>query len=131
MKFSKSLQRFAEKAGGSVDQTVRGVTLALFGAVIRDTPVDQGRLRGDWQTTVDQPATGQSGRVDKSGAQAMAEVVANTPEKAGQVTILTNNMPYCELIENGGSQKSPEGMMRKNVDRFERLLAAEAKKYRT
>lgn len=131
MSFAKDLQRFAKNTGSAIDDTTRGVTIALFNAVIMDTPVLDGRLRGDWQTTVENPAPGQNYRIDKNGVQSMAEVQLKTPDGAGQVTILTNNMPYCEKIENGGSKKAPEGMMRKNVDRFERLLAAEAKKYRT
>lgn len=122
MSFSDDVRRFSIKAGESSDGIVRAVTLSLFSGIIRDTPVRDGRLRGDWQTTVGQPASAENGRVDKSGKAAMAEVVAKTPAGAGQETYISNSMPYAEFIENGGSQKAPEGMVKRNMDRIERNL---------
>lgn len=122
MGLASDVRRFAVKAGDSEDRIVRAVSLSLFNGIIRDTPVKDGRLRGDWQTTVGQPASAENGRVDKSGKAAMAEVVAKTPAGAGQETYISNSMPYAEFIENGGSQKAPEGMVKRNMDRIERNL---------
>ena len=122
MAFADDVRKFAVRAGESSDGIVRAVTLSLFNGIIRDTPVKDGRLRGDWQTTVGQPASGENSRVDKSGKAAMAEVVAKTPAGAGQETYISNSMPYAEFIENGGSQKAPEGMVKRNMDRIERNL---------
>lgn len=143
MSFADDIRRFAAKTSKAHDEITRGTTIALFNAVIMDTPVDEARLRGDWQTTVGQPATDENGRVDAAGTAAMAEVVANTPPGAGQETLLTNNMPYCEKIENGGyigptdkvtaggfSRKSPQGMVKRNVDRFQKLIDEQARKNR-
>lgn len=52
----------------------------------------------------------------------MAEVGANTPPGAGQETLLTNNMPYCLKIESGLSSKAPQGMVHRNVERFQKLV---------
>ncbi|MBF0675589.1 hypothetical protein [Pseudomonas sp.] len=133
MSFAKDIQRFAAKAGESADQTIQAVTIALFNGVIRDTPVDEGRARGDWQTTVGNPASGQNGRDDttptgRDGGPAQAEVIANTPEKAGGVTYLSNNMPYIVQLEEGSSGQAPAGMARRNMDRIQRNLAREARK---
>lgn len=128
MSFAKDVQRFTVKTGDAEDRIVRGITLALFNGIILDTPVRDGRLRGDWQTTVGKAASGENGRVDPTGRAAMAEVAANTPLGAGQETYLTNSMPYAELIEDGGSQQAPEGMAKRNVDRIQRNLAREISK---
>ena len=130
MSFADDIKRFSAKTSKAHDEIARGTTIALFNAVIMDTAVDEGRLRGDWQTTVGQPATGENGRFDAAGTAAMAEVVANTPPGAGQETLLTNNMPYCEKIENGSSDKAPQGMVHRNVDRFQRLIDEQTKKNR-
>lgn len=130
MGFADDVRRFSVKAGESADKTVRAVTVSLFNGIIRDTPVDEGRLRGDWQTTVGTPAAGENGRVDPGGRAAMAEVEANTPEGAGQLTYLTNSMPYAEAIEEGSSKQAPEGMVRRNMDRIQRNLQREARKNR-
>ncbi len=133
MSFATDIRRFAIKSGESVDQTVQAVTIALFNGIIRDTPVDTGRARGDWQTTVGTPASGQNGRSDptktgRDGGPAQAEVVANTPKEAGQLTYLTNSMPYIKQLEEGSSQQAAEGMVRRNMDRIQRNLAREARK---
>lgn len=120
MGFADDVRRFAVKAGDSSDKIVRAVTLSLFNGIIRDTPVDTGRARGNWQTTVGQPA---SGEIDRLGASAaIAEVEAKTPPGAGQETYLANDLPYIEELEKGSSKQSPEGMVRRNMDRIERNL---------
>lgn len=131
MSFEDDIRRASAKITARHDAIVRGTTIALFNAVIMDTPVLDGRLRGDWQTSVGQPATDENGRVDTVGSASMAEVTANTPQGAGQETYLTNNMPYCEKIENGSSKKkAPQGMVRRNVDRFQKLVDEQVGKSR-
>lgn len=132
MSFSKEVGRFTVLTEQAADDIVRGITIGLFSAVIKTTPVLDGRLRGDWQTTVGSPAASENGRVDKSGSAAIAEVVANTPEKSGGETFMTNNMPYAYDIEFNGhsSVKAPQGMVRINMARINKLVAIEARKNR-
>lgn len=120
MAFAEDVRRFAVKAGESSDSIVRAVTLSLFNGIIRDTPVDTGRARGNWQTTVGGPARGE---IERNGASAaIAEVEAKTPKGAGQETYLANDLPYIEELEKGSSKQAPEGMVRRNMDRIERNL---------
>ena len=130
MSFSDDIKRFSAKTTKAHNEITRGTTIALFNAVIMDTPVLDGRLRGDWQTSVGQPASGENGRVDTAGSTTSAEVTANTPPGAGQETYLTNNMPYAYKIEYEGWSKikAPQGMVRRNVDRFQRLIDEQARK---
>ena len=120
MSFADDVRKFSVAAGESSDGIVRAVTLSLFNGIIRDTPVDTGRARGNWQTTVGAPA---GGVIERSGASAaIAEVEANTPKGSGQETYLANDLPYIEDLEKGSSKQSPEGMVRRNMDRIERNL---------
>lgn len=126
MSFEDDIKRFSAKTSKAHDEITRGTTIALFNAVIMDTAVDTGRARGNWQTSVGQPVTSQ---IERQGAEgAMAEVATNTPAGAGQETMLANNLPYIEKLENGWSDQSPQGMVRRNVDRFQRLLDEQARK---
>ena len=121
--FARDLARFAKKTKLTVDQVHRGVVLELFGSVVRDTPVDTGRARANWlpaanhvrTETVEWPETGAK---SMATARTLAEVenVARDA-KAGDVTIMTNNLPYIGMLENGSSQQAPQGMVRRNVDR--------------
>ena len=124
MSFQADIAKFAEKAGLSLDKTVRMVTVELFSSVIKSTPVDTGRARGNWQTTQRSAA---SGEVDRSQADALAELNENAGG-AGSVTYMTNNLPYARRLEEGYSDQAPAGMVRVNFTRVESLISAAARK---
>jgi len=124
MSFSADLAAFAAKSGESLDKTVRMVTLELFGSVIRGTPVDTGRARGNWQTTVQSPA---SDEVDRPQSAAIAELSANAGG-VGSVTYLANNLPYIYRLEMGWSTQSPpHAMVRGNFQRVQAIVANAAR----
>lgn len=124
MSFSAALRRFNRKTKDRLDRTRRIVIIKLFSAVIKDTPVLSGRLRGNWQTTITSPATGVIGSRDEASAIAEVQRMA-AQSKGSDVVILRNNLPYAYRIEfDGWSRvKAPQGMMRRNVARFKRLLS--------
>ena len=128
MSFRKDIGRFVDKATAAHDKITRAATLELFSGVIKGTPVDTGRARGNYQVSVGAPAAGELDREDPSGAQAIADVQQKTPPGAGQVTLLTNNLPYIEALERGSSTQAPEGMVRKNVDRVQSIVDAAIRK---
>lgn len=112
--------KIAEKIGGDLDKLVRAVKLELFSAVIKDTRVKTGRLRGNWQASTGTGADGVIDRLDQSGAQAIADAVKTI--KGDTVDYLTNNLPYAEIMEEKDS------MVAKNVERVDRILRAKVKK---
>lgn len=130
MSFSDDIRRFATKTTEAHNKIARVATLELFSGVIKSTPVDTGRARGNWQTAPGSPAAGETERLDKSGGEAISEVEAKTPEGAGQVTYLSNNLPYIMELEEGSSKQAPEGMVRKNMDRVQRMVDAAIRKNR-
>ncbi|URA07002.1 virion structural protein [Xanthomonas phage Elanor] len=95
------------------------------------TPVDTGRLRGNWQTTINSPATAAIGRNDPSGGAAMAEAVANLGSLV-DVVWFSNNLPYVQTIEyDGHSRQAPEGMVRRHLAAWQRIVSAKAKAFST
>lgn len=119
--FAADISKWAEKSGRNLDQVTRGVTLRLFSAVVRDTRVDTGRLRGNWQVSLDSPASGELERFQKNGGLVAAE--------AGQVSgmalnIMTNNLPYAEVWEER------DAMIGRAVADFKRIVEQEAAKLR-
>ncbi len=123
MSFVKQLGQFRLKTESAADRVVRGLTIELFAGVVRDTPVDTGRARGNWQTTVGTIPAAERERLDRSGGAAIAEVVAETPLKVGNKTFLTNNLPYIMPLEEGYSKQAPAGMVRKNFLRVKQILS--------
>jgi hypothetical protein len=131
--FSANIFSFGKRTTERVDQLRRGVTLKLFSAVILDTPVDSGRARANWRVSVGKADLKALPELyDESGQATIAEVGAAVESTKGQgdVTVcLANNLPYIARLEfDGWSSQAPEGMMRKNVTRFVRLLKEEAAK---
>lgn len=130
MSFEADISAFAKRAGDSLDNTVRAITIELFSGVITSTPVDTGRARGNWQTTTETPASGEVSRLDKTGTDAIAEV-AERSGGVGSVTYLTNNLPYILKLEEGHSKQSPPyAMARGNFQRVQSIVESEARRNR-
>lgn len=93
-----------------VSLATRALSLhALTGLVMR-TPVDTGRARGNWQVSIASPRDGETGVLDKGGAQAVAQgagVIAG--QRGFQQVVIQNNVPYIERLNDGHSQQAPAG----------------------
>lgn len=125
MSFTVDLRKIAEQTNATLDEAARAITISLFNGVIRDTRVDTGRLRGNWQTSIGQPERGTIEREDKiaqgaDGGDAQDDVI-NTVE-SGAVNYLTNNLPYAEVWEQR------DGMVARNAARIQRITAEEVRR---
>lgn len=119
MSFASDVAKYAKLVNASLDQTGRAIVLELFSSVIKDTPVKSGRAKGNWQTSLSAPKTGQLART--GDAVAINEVAAESAKFGmGKVIYLSNNLPYIYRLEFlGWSKQSPDGMVRKNVARIQ------------
>lgn len=128
--FEDQVRRFGRTTMERIDKTRRASTLELFRLIIVETPVDDGVLRNNWRTQVNGPNTDSLDSEDPSGARALAEAAANLGELKDTV-FFTNNLPYAERIEYDGWSrfKAPQGMVRKNVVRWDDIVAAKAREY--
>lgn len=129
--FALDVSKFVEKANKNVDTVIRSVSIKLFSAIIKASPVDTGRFRMNWQTSGAEPSGGLVAGVDPNGSAAINSAVTyitNTP--VARAFTLTNNLPYAERLEYGWSKQAPVGMVRVNVARFQSLIDQEAAKVR-
>ncbi len=125
-KFSADVTKWGNKALEEFNELRKAVVLELFSSVILDTPVAEGRLRGNWQvaSTV---LKGELKVIDPDGRETIIKVEDHLKgEKLTEdnVTYLTNNLPYAYRIEYDGwsHTKAPEGMVRKNFVRVSNNL---------
>ena len=142
--FALDVQKFAEQFNEGAEEAVRGVTIKLWSAVIKTSPVgdiDGGRFRGNWFPSDAQPSSkvDLSAR-DKSGSKSISSATQFVNGAADwSAFTLTNNLPYSEVIEfgqygdgpntvGGFSKKAPQGVVRVNVDRSRSELEVEANK---
>ena len=124
--FSADVGKWGDKAMKDFDRLRRAVIIELFSSVILDTPVAEGRLRGNWQiaSTV---VKGEVNVTDPQGNSTIANIGSHLNKEkveADNVTVLTNNLPYAYKIEYDGwsHTKAPEGMVRKNFIRISQNL---------
>ena len=123
------------------EKVVRGTVIGMFSRIVKRSPVDTGRFRGNWQISIDAPARGQLSTVEKgkvepnpssnpSGSSTATEGAfkvqkAPFPRSA---YFITNNLPYSEKLEFGSSEQAPNGLVRITVAEFERVIREEAAK---
>jgi len=90
-----------------------------------------GRFRGNWQFSIDSPAAGELDRIDPSGDEAIAELLALVQTLTiGQTAYIVNNLPYAVPLEYGHSTQAPNGMVRVTLANFQRIVDEAIRKNR-
>lgn len=110
--FAASLDKVARQVPQKANQIKRKVALQVLNGVVLRTPVDTGRAKGNWQATLEAPATVVLDRLDKTGQATIAEgqtVIGQA--QPGQDIWITNNLPYIGRLERGHSKQAPAGMV--------------------
>lgn len=130
MSFGSDMRNATKRIEDAHNKIARAATLDYFSGTIKDTPVDTGRARGGWTVGVGTEPADSPERLDKEGAAASAEVMAKTPKGAGQEVFMINNLPYILELENGSSKKAPDGMVRRNLARVQRIVNIAIAKFR-
>jgi hypothetical protein len=121
--FALELARFAKQATEAIDASLREIIFEVAGSLIRMSPVDSGRFRGNWQFSLMTPDSSISLDVDPTGAETLGRIVAAAGAfTAGQVAYITNSLPYAIPLEFGHSTQAPSGMVRVTLARFQEIV---------
>lgn len=129
MSFALDVSKFVEKAKKNPEKVMRQVSIKLFSAIIKASPVDTGRFRMNWMASGGAPSAGTTDATDKSGNIAIGNATSFVLKAADwREFTLTNNLPYAQRLEYGWSQQAPAGVVRTNVSRFQQLINEEANK---
>ena len=105
-----------------LDEKNNAVVMALFKSIILDTPVDEGRARGNWHYSEGSPIFEINLESFKSESRSIDQLNDIDKNKSKQY-VLTNNLPYINALEYGHSKKqAPHGMVRKNVSRINNII---------
>lgn len=129
MSFALNIGKLVKKYNGNIDKAVRTTGLELVRRIVLKTPVDQGRLRANWQVTIGSPASGTIDATDKHGQATIQAAMGAIQQATGNVMWITNNLPYARRIEFEGhsSVKAPAGMVRVSIAEVETKLATLSK----
>lgn len=121
--FAESLAAFAEQTKEAIDDVFREVVIEIGTSVIRLSPVDTGRFKGNWQFTVGAPSSQSIDTFDKAGHETIATLVAEVSKlEAGQVAYVVNNLVYGVPLEYGHSDQAPAGMVQITLARFQQIV---------
>jgi len=107
------------------EKVVRGTLLSMGSKIIKRSPVDTGRFRGNWQFTFAAPAMGQVSSTTAPNGELM-QAVKNW--QSGYEFYMTNNLPYGERLEYGWSKQAPQGMVRVTLVEYDMIIEQEAQK---
>lgn len=124
--FSDQLGEFCRRSGRDMNRVKKAVAIKLFNAIVMDTPVLTGHLRGNWRFSIGTADTSTSPITrDETGAIStqLINITVNSSQ-GDDAIIMSNSLPYVQRIEYDGwsHTKAPFGMVRRNVIRFEILL---------
>ena len=120
--FSDDLIKFAEKADPGM--VIRKVAMEVFHRVIIRTPVDTGRARANWQTSIGAPIENVLDETNKipvgtpGGSADIDRALMIDKHQGDESIFLTNNLPYIEALENGSSTQSAAGMVKVTLSEY-------------
>lgn len=134
--FALELKNFAKHSERKMNLVAKKSAIELFADIIKSTPVDQGRLKGNWQPAINKFDDSTTENTDKSrqgqhSASSKAKLVNELNSfELGDTMTLSNNLPYARRIEFEGwsKTKAPAGMVRINVIRWQQHLDEQARK---
>lgn len=114
--FAVELEKFAKETEEKLKKAARAIALESYGRVVRRSPVDTGRFKANWGTSVGQPGgygNGFSGIQQWNGEGSM---------------FICNNMPYCLVLEYGSpvGEKPWPGVGPKTVESEGRIFSSQA-----
>ncbi len=121
MSFATDLDKAVLNIKGFTEKQVRGTLFGLSSRIIKESPVDTGRFRGNWQASIGSPVLSTTSRLDSTGAGSINDAAVTLQGlKLGQTFYLTNNLPYARRLEYGShSKQAPNGFLRINLQRVQ------------
>lgn len=121
--FAATLRQFRDQTLADMDEVFRRVVIEIGTTIIRLSPVDTGRFRGNWQFTVDAPANASLDNYDREGHETIARLVSDAQHLTfGQTAYIVNNLVYAIPLEYGHSQQAPTGVVRITIEGFQQIV---------
>lgn len=112
--WSLDLTEYARKKQVEIKEVRKAYAFALYSSIVKKTPVDTGRARGNWNVSVGSPDTSTT-----ETTQQKYNSKESIPTPNGDESIfISNNLDYIEKLEYGGYPNPPKGGSGKTVNGF-------------
>lgn len=126
--WTMDLTEYAKKKQVEIKEVRKSYAFALYSSIVKKTPVDTGRARGNWNVSVgspdesvDDPAAytssyskkkNENSKAKRPAARLKYKDTSSIPEPDGDESIfIANNLPYITSLEYGSSKQAPNGMV--------------------
>jgi hypothetical protein len=113
--FAHRMRGIADGVPRNADRLVRQIALAVTIVVVKKTPVDTGRAKGNWQAQLATPAAGVLPAPSTPGAGEQAAIqraqAVAAAYKGGVDVNITNNLVYIVPLNEGHSDQAPIGFV--------------------
>jgi hypothetical protein len=113
------------------ERTVRAYAMEGLRGLLKTTPVDIGRAKGNWQVTTDRPAEGEIDRLDNSpagssdGSPAMRDLLGLSWEP-WRIIWFHNGVPYIRVLNDGGENRTAHMMLERTMETLRSIRPADA-----
>ena len=122
--FALDISHFVNRTHSNVDLVTRKIVFDIMRSVVRKSPVDTGRFKGNWQYGTGEIPTGVTDIHDESGRGTEVHMMGQVPQEAsGKLHYIVNNLPYSIALENGhSSQCPPNGMVGLTISEYQGIV---------
>ena len=121
--FTLQLNKEIADTEEKIEDAIALIALDSLRGVVRKSPVDTGRFRGNWIVSKNAANTTSSQVTDKNGGQTITKgsgVIDTFKMNTDSRIIIQNNLPYANRLENGWSKQAPNGMVALTVAEMQR-----------
>jgi hypothetical protein len=121
--FTLQLNKEIADTEEKIEDAIALIALDSLRGVVRKSPVDTGRFRGNWIVSKNAPNAKSSEVTDKNGGQTITKgsgVIDTFKMDTDSRIIIQNNLPYANRLENGWSKQAPNGMVALTVAEMQR-----------
>jgi hypothetical protein len=121
--FALDISHFINRTRSNADLVTKKIVLDIARSVIRKSPVDTGRFKGNWQYGTNELPTGTTDIHDESGSGTVAHIAGQVPAQAsGKLHYIVNNLPYSIRLEHGWSAQAPQGMVGLTIAEYQAIV---------
>lgn len=113
--WSIDMSKYAENTKSKIEKVRRNYAFALYSSIVKKTPVDTGRARGNWNISVGKDDTSVSDKKMKSGLKYNENSIN---AKGDESIFISNNLPYITTLEYGGYPNPSKSKTGKTVGGF-------------
>lgn len=112
-------KKLASKVNSNASKFVRKVVLDGMTQLIRQNPVDTGRSKANWGTSV---GSIPSEEKDTTAVNIAEQTKGISKYKLGQTMYLFNNVAYMLALEYGSSKQAARGWIRNTAEKMQKKL---------